>query len=318
MERNPKNKPILLAGACLKISIFSSAPIWSSNWIPTIPSFKPGPKFNLNRNLPALLVKDLIDFNSASWIAPTVHNLFDLISATEILKIRITMDSAINYIWTPSTSGRFTVSSAYRFISDLMSNNSSTSTSPQFWKAIWKLNLNDRLRIFIWKIASNMLPTKERLCQISIPILDSSCPLCKLATDSLQRLFFECFFARVVWRHSFWPLDSIALHFDFMSDWVSSIISPGSSVGIPFLDHHKFQIFAAMACDILWFYRNKALHEGASFNAISISNHINKISMEHFQAWHSSSTALDDTWFPPPTNWVKINFDTAIRDSFLA
>jgi hypothetical protein len=207
------------------------------------------------------------------------------------------MDSAINYIWTPSTSGRFTVSSAYRFISDLMSNNSSTSTSPQFWKAIWKLNLNDWLRIFIWKIAWNMLPTKERLCQISIPILDSSCPLCKLATDSLQHLFFECFFARVVWRHSFWPLDSTALHFDFMSDWVSSIISPGSSIGIPFLDHHKFQIFAAVACDILWFYRNKALHEGASFNAISISNHINKISMEHFQAWHSSSTALDDTWF---------------------
>jgi hypothetical protein len=118
-------------------------------------------------------------------------------------KSRITMDPAINYIWVPSTTGNFSVSSAYRFIYDYMSNDASSSNFPQFWKAIWKLNLNDRLKIFIWKIAWNMLPTRERLSQISISILDPSCPLCKVATDSLQHLFFECFYARVVWRHSF-------------------------------------------------------------------------------------------------------------------
>jgi hypothetical protein len=159
-----KIKPILLAGPCLKVSRFSSAPIWSSNWVPTIPSFKPGPKFTLNKNLLALLVRDLIDPNIASWNALSIHNLFDSISAKEILKIQITMDPAINYIWTPSTAGNFSVSSAYRFISDYMSNVASSSNFPQFWKAIWKLNLNDRLKIFIWKIAWNMLPTKKRLC----------------------------------------------------------------------------------------------------------------------------------------------------------
>jgi hypothetical protein len=161
-----------------------------------------------------------------------------------------------------------------------------------------------------------MLPTKECLSQISISILDSSCPLCKVATDSLHHLFFECFYARVVWRHSFWPLDSITFHFNTMSEWVSSIISPGSSIGISLMDHHKFQIFVAVTCDILWFYKNRAFHDGASFNAISVLKHINKISLEHFQAWHSSSSDLDDTWLPPSINWVKINFDMAIRDSF--
>jgi hypothetical protein len=226
-----KIKPILLAGACLKVSRFSSAPIWSSNWVPTIPSFKPGPKFTLNKNLPALLVRDLIDHTIASWNAPSIYNLFDSIPAKEILKIRITIDPTINYIWTPSTSGNFSISSAYCFIFDYMSNDASSSNFSQFWKAIWKLNLNDRLKIFIWKIAWNMLLTKECLRQISISILDSSCPLCKVATDSLHHLFFECFYARVVWRHFFWPLDSTALHFDTMSEWVSSIISPGSSIG---------------------------------------------------------------------------------------
>jgi hypothetical protein len=103
-----------------------------------------------------------------------------------------------------------------------------------------------------------------------------------------------------------------------LAEWIKLFISSGSSFGIPLVDQHKFQIFAAMACDILWFYRNKAYHDAISYDAIFVSKHINKITLEHFQAWHSSSPTLEDTWTPTPTNWVKINFDTAIRDSFLA
>jgi hypothetical protein len=56
----------------------------------------------------------------------------------------------------------------------------------------------------------------------------------------------------------FSPLDSLVLKFPSMLDWIKLIISPGSSLGIPLVDCHKFQIFAFMACDILWFYRNIA------------------------------------------------------------
>jgi hypothetical protein len=139
-----------------------------------------------------------------------------------------------------------------------------------------------------------------------------------VADDSLNYLFFECIFVRVVWRHSFWPLDSTTLHFSSMSEWISSIISLRSSIGIPLVDQHKFQIFAAVACDILWFYRNKAFHNGTSFDTRFVSMHINKISLEHFQAWHSSFQILKEKWNPPPLNWIKINFDTDIRDSFSA
>jgi hypothetical protein len=100
-----------------------------------------------------------------------------------------------------------------------------------------------------------------------------------------------------------------------MLKWISSIISPGSSIGIRLVDQHKFQIFAVVAYDILWFYRNKAFHDGASFDALSVLMHINKISLEHFQAWHSSSQILEEKW-TPPIHWVKINFDMAIWDSF--
>jgi hypothetical protein len=103
-----------------------------------------------------------------------------------------------------------------------------------------------------------------------------------------------------------------------MLDWIKLILYPGNSLGIPQVDCHKFQIFASVACDILWFYRNKAFHDGTSFDARNISAHINKISLEHFQAWHSTNAKPVEKWIPPAPNWVKINFDTAIRESFSA
>jgi hypothetical protein len=173
-----KIKPIISTGACLRVSQSSSSSIWTSNWIPTIPFFKLGPKFPLNRNFPSLQIRDLIDPIRNCWKATSVNALFDSLSAQEILKLRISTVPESYYIWTPSSFGRFSTSSAYAFITAYASNTTSSSISSHFWKSIWKLNLNDRLRLFLWKIAWNILLTKECLGQL-FPISDSLCPLCK-------------------------------------------------------------------------------------------------------------------------------------------
>lgn len=83
-------------------------------------------------------------------------------------------------------------------------------------------------------------------------------------------------------------------------------------------DIHKFQIFATVACDILWYYRNKAFHDGLSFDARNVSRHINKVSLEHFNAWKLKIHSSLELWIPPPDGWFKINFDTAMGDYFSA
>jgi hypothetical protein len=35
-----------------------------------------------------------------------------------------------------------------------------------------------------------------------------------------------------------------------------------------------------------------------------------------FLAWHPPNQDLEEKWIPPPPNWVKLNFDIAIRDSY--
>jgi hypothetical protein len=53
-----------------------------------------------------------------------------------------------------------------------------------------------------------------------------------------------------------------------------------------------FKNFAAVACDYLWFTRNKAHHEGIIPNALIISTTINKTALEHCYAW---TTKYDKT-----------------------
>jgi hypothetical protein len=189
--------PFISAATCLKVSTCSSSSVWFSNWVPSIPSFKPSPRYPSNRNMQSLQIRDLIDPVSVHWKAPAVNSLFDSALTQEILKTRIITAPDPTYLWTPSSTGRFSVSSAYEFITSSDTNPSLEPT--QFWKSLWKLKLNDRLRLFLWKIAWNILPTQMRLGQIFLITSKTSCPLCNLPDDSLHHLFFDCFIARVVW-----------------------------------------------------------------------------------------------------------------------
>jgi hypothetical protein len=54
---------------------------------------------------------------------------------------------------------------------------------------------------------------------------------------------------------------------------------------IPKTDLHYFQIFASVGCDLLWTHRNKAYHEGTSFDALTLSYTINKVALDHYTAW---------------------------------
>jgi hypothetical protein len=38
------------------------------------------------------------------------------------------------------------------------------------WKALWKLNLNHRLRLFLWKMDWNIIPTKTHIYFLFHPL----------------------------------------------------------------------------------------------------------------------------------------------------
>jgi len=113
-------------------------------------------------------------------------------------------------------------------------------------------------------------------------------------------------------------LDTIALNVTNMTDWLLIILHPHRMLGVPPAETHRFQIFAAVACDYLWFTRNKAYHDGIIPNAFLISTTINKTAQEHFSAWKTKYDKTPEVWKSPSPPFFKINYDTTIRPTFSA
>jgi len=312
-----KCKRFLIAGSCLNVSVNSADCIWTTSWVPSLPSYRPSPRSPNSRFLPPLSISDLIMPSTRHWNKRLLSVLFEPVSAVAIGELPIMAASAKSYLWTSSCSGRFSTSMAYLSILNNDFTGSHLCPLSTFWRDIWKLQLTDRLRIFIWKIAWNILPTTQRL-QSMIPTyhLDASCPLCKSGPDSIRHLFIHCHFARVVWRLSPWPLDSTTFDSPDLLNWVRVILYPDALLHIPFLEKHRFQVFAAVTCDLLWFHRNKAYHDGLTFDARSIANLICISYHQHCDAWSAKLFPKPEKWILPPLHWYKINFDTAIRASF--
>jgi hypothetical protein len=66
----------------------------------------------------------------------------------------------------------------------------------------------------------------------------------------------------------------------------------------------------------LWFLRNKAHHDDLIPNALIISSTINKTVLEHQFAWKTKLAPIPDVWRSPSPPYLKINYDTTIRDTF--
>jgi len=51
-----------------------------------------------------------------------------------------------------------------------------------------------------------------------------------------------------------------------------------------------------VACDLIWFYENKSFHEGTTQDTLAISKTINKVSLEHYNAWKLKLSPSVEHW----------------------
>lgn len=71
-------------------------------------------------------------------------------------------------------------------------------------------------------------------------------------------------------------------------------------------------------CDLLWLNRSRVVHDGVITDALVLSRSIKKVDLDHFLAWKGLSSPPIEKWSPPLANSFKINFGTAVRESFSA
>lgn len=79
-------------------------------------------------------------------------------------------------IWTPSSSGMFSMKSMYNWM--LTDRNPDPPAEyQQIWKLIWDSKLHGRHQLLLWKIVQSSLPTLDRIRKFA-PTTDPLCYLC--------------------------------------------------------------------------------------------------------------------------------------------
>ncbi|XVF35312.1 hypothetical protein REPUB_Repub18cG0134800 [Reevesia pubescens] len=206
--------------------------------------------------------------------------------------------------WKAATDGIFSVHSAYSLQCPVISEQGGA------WNKIWTLQCPDKIRLFLWKILHNSLPTLECLAKRNI-LTNIVCHRCGVEVETTLHALRDCESSKSIWL----SFNQILLPDDFftlpLKGWISSNIEVKRTIsGIP------WRILFASAAWFLWYWRNCSLHEpdftwpGNAQNQIWIKAKQMVDVLENF--CNRLHYAAEIKWEKPSLQVVKINVDGSV------
>lgn len=98
----------------------------------------------------------------------------------------------------------FTVRSTYKLLHDCNLSsvpNDILITTHKFYKLLWILQLPTKIKLLIWRVSLNFIPTMDNLFYKRLTQSKSkTCPKCKVAVETLWYVFCECPVSIETWK----------------------------------------------------------------------------------------------------------------------
>lgn len=133
------------------------------------------------------------------------------------------------------------------------------------WGRLWKVNLQDNLKLTLWKVAAGVLKTRGALARI-LHYEDENafqCPFCKKSLEDSIHLLVRCSVASIAWRESSWAILMDALNLETSGELIKMVLLAESTIQINKGSLDAFVLNVVVVIDSLWFLRNKIIHENA-------------------------------------------------------
>ncbi|KAA3463976.1 reverse transcriptase [Gossypium australe] len=276
-------RQILEEGVGWRIGNGESVNIWNDRWLPGPGS---GRVTCQNMIIRFTQVSDLFDRETNTWKQETIRSLLGEEQLESILTIPLASSRPRDeLIWRGDNTRVYTAKSGYRWLI--------TEGVPS------------KIRILMWKIAHNYLPTLHNL-SIRRLAVNSLCPVCQSEEESVEHLFRDCPFTHQVLSGVGTPLST---HNNEISwkNWLAA-------------DFEKLNIEACKIRSIaywaIWYNRNKLYHEG-------VREHVNDV-IGFIKAYYSEISCIGErlrttnestapVWKPPANDIIKINFDASFN-----
>ena len=173
--------------------------------------------------------------------------------------------------------------------------------------------------MLLWRIASNLLPTKNNLDRFINPV-DQCCPLCEIEQESIVHIFVYCSVAKACWFGSRWSIKSEFLSINNGTQLVSFILNPPDNLFQSQDDRKEFSLFGTLLLDGIWRLRNSVVFYGNKAMPEDVLKILYKFFQEHWDVrkikFSDDRTRRFSYWSKPACGHIKINCDAAIGPSY--
>ncbi|KAL4340570.1 hypothetical protein GQ457_08G000230 [Hibiscus cannabinus] len=211
-------------------------------------------------------------------------------------------------IWSLNAKNVFDIKSAYASL-----NSGTWEPESGYWKAIWSLQVPQRLRIFLWLSHKAKLMTNVERCRRSLS-QQALCPCCHEFPETLLHVFRDCKYVIGVWSRLLPSRHLATFYSDDFRSWLLSNVA--TTVMHPTLVTPWHLFFASTLWQI-WKNRNAWVFNGTMSNVADTV--IRSLTWARyyaectFKAPSSHSPIRKSThWQRPERGWVSLCTDGAV------
>jgi ribonuclease HI len=311
-------KKLLHKGLLWRVGDGKKISLTRDNWIP---DSVPG---TICRNVTGeedKTVNHLFSSDGKAWNEVAVREMFPEDLAAKILKIPISSEGCSDFAsWPHTKGGIYTVRSGYNLArslsfwqySSLAQRGSSSDfmENENIWRKLWKIQCPNRMKIILWRMAHNCLPTGDQLQRRAIPTR-YECIFCN-RDETVEHCFFKCHYVKEIWselKKSF----HISLNlkaFIHIQQWLLDWIRDASEVQ---------SLTFAVATWHIWENRNNVRNGESLYHphrvAGKIKAYIDFILLNNFRSTQSTRRENQTSvlkWSPPSEGSMMVNVDAAL------
>lgn len=144
------------------------------------------------------MVVDLINQYLNCWKEDVIDRIFTSEEAMTIKCIPLSRSVKEDMlVWKGDNSGEYYVCSGYRSLLDQQITNNNLQQQNNFYKNLWSLDIPSKIKISIWRLNNNWVPTLSVLYNPRIAT-SPVCPRCGLVPKTVLHVLLYCGLAHEV------------------------------------------------------------------------------------------------------------------------
>ncbi|GMI75531.1 hypothetical protein like AT3G09510 [Hibiscus trionum] len=204
-------------------------------------------------------------------------------------------------VWGGDSTGVYSVRSGYYL---LLQGDQALNPDTKLFSCLWAIKCPQKIKIHVWRLIWQFVPT--RYCLYSRRIISNPiCPLCNLASETVEHAMCECYNASMVWSSLgiFWPIQVNDMPF---KEWLSWLFE-----SLPVQKH----VLIVTILWSIWHARNKQVHDHTQQSyqqiCVFISSYCKELENLLPKLQGNVSNMKQQFWQGPSPNLVKANFDAS-------